>query len=85
MKSVKYAVLAALIGTFSLVGAVAQTTGIAPDDAGSSRAVNVSGSSNFISLEQQLSGKQDALRVKPLRITSTSGTSRLSGTAANPD
>lgn len=83
MKSIKYAVLAALLGTASLVSAAAQSVEVAPDYATDNAAVNVSGSSSFISLEQQLSGKQDNLRVKPLHITSTSGASKLSGIAAN--
>lgn len=82
MKSVKYAVLGVMLGTVS-VGAAAQSLAVAPDELATASAVNVSGSSSLISLEQQLSGKQDNLRVKPFNIASTSGVSKLSGTAAN--
>jgi len=83
MKSVKYTVLALLLGTVSFASAAAQSLAVAPDYMTTTSAVNVSGSGSLITLEQQLSGKQDNLRVKPFRITSTSGASKLSGTAAN--
>ncbi|MEZ3500369.1 hypothetical protein [Pantoea sp. KPR_PJ] len=83
MKSVKFAVVALLLGTVSFAGAAAQSLAVAPDDQAMTSAVKVSGSSSLISLEQQLSGKQDNLRVKPFRITSTSGVSKLSGTATS--
>lgn len=83
MKSVTFAVLAALLGTASLASAAAQHIEVAPYAQTSAAAVNVSGSSSFISLEQQLAGKQDNSRVQPFRINSTSGASGLSGTAAS--
>lgn len=83
MKNVKYVVLAALLGTVSFASAAAQPFEAAPYYQTEAAAVNVSGSSSLISLEQQLSGKQDNSRVKSFRITSTSGASKLSGTAAS--
>lgn len=83
MKSVKLAVLAALLSTTSFVSAAAQQLEVGPSGQTGAAAVNVSGSSSLITLEQQLSGKPDTRRVKPFPIASTSGASRLSGTAAN--
>ena len=83
MKSVKYVVMAALLSTASVASAAAQQLEAAPYYQTEAAAVNVSGSGSLISLEQQLSGKQDSVRVKPFPIASTSGTSRLSGTAAS--
>jgi len=81
MKSVKYVVMAALLSTVSLASA-AQQLEAAPYYQTEAAAVNVSGSGSLISLEQQLSGKQDNVRVKSFPIASTSGASRLSGTAS---
>ncbi|MDU5779351.1 MAG: hypothetical protein E6Z83_00940 [Pantoea sp.] len=83
MKSVKYVVMAALLSTASVASAAAQQLEAAPYYQTEAAAVNVSGSGSLISLEQQLSGKQDSVRVKPFPIASTSGASRLSGTAAS--
>ncbi|MGJ0192948.1 multiple stress resistance protein BhsA [Pantoea sp. RRHST58] len=83
MKSVKFVIVAALLSTVSLASAAAQQPEAAPYYQTAAAAVNVSGSSSLISLEQQLSGKQDNIRVKPFRIASTSSASRLSGTAAS--
>ena len=83
MKSVKYSLLAALLGVVSFASSAAQQPEAAPYYQTEAVTVNVSGSSSLISLEQQLSGKQDNGRVKSFRITSTSGASRLSGTAAS--
>lgn len=83
MKSMKYVVMAALLSTASVASAAAQQLEAAPYYQTETAAVNVSGSGSLISLEQQLSGKQDSVRVKPFPIASISGTSRLSGTAAS--
>ena len=82
MKSMKYVVMAALLSTASVASAAAQQLEAAPYYQTETAAVNVSGS-GLISLEQQLSGKQDSVRVKPFPIASISGASRLSGTAAS--
>lgn len=83
MKSVKYVVMAALLGTISFASAAAQPLQAAPCFQTGAAAVNVSGSSSLISLEQQLSGKQESGRVTSFPIASISGASRLSGTAAS--
>ncbi|HAT25074.1 MAG: hypothetical protein E6559_19825 [Pantoea sp.] len=83
MKSMKYVVMAALLSTASVASAAAQQLEAAPYYQTETAAVNVSGSGSLISLEQQLSGKQDSVRVKPFPIASISGASRLSGTAAS--
>jgi len=83
MKGVNVFVMAALLSTFSLASAAARQPEAAPYYQTEAAAVNVSGSSSLISLEQQLSGKRDSSRVTSFPIASTSGASRLSGTAAS--
>lgn len=81
MKSVKIAVLAALISAASFAGTAAQTGGFVPFDPQGAGVVSATGSSSLTSLEQQLSGRTGDRQGKPLLITSTSGDSRLHGTA----
>lgn len=81
MKHSSLMVTAALLSSISFASVAAQQVSSTPLDAQKIGVISATGSTNLISLEQQLSEKASDVGAKSFRITSTSGNNNLHGTA----
>lgn len=81
MKRISMIVAAALLSGLSFTSVAAQQVGSTPLDQQRVGVISATGSSNLTSLEQQLSEKASDAGAKSFRITSTSGSNNLHGTA----
>ncbi|MBE5251647.1 multiple stress resistance protein BhsA [Mixta mediterraneensis] len=81
MKSLNIAVLAFALSSVSFASLAAQKVREAPMDQQKIGVISATGSTNLTSLEQQLSDKASDVGAKSFRITSTSGSNNLHGTA----
>jgi multiple stress resistance protein BhsA len=81
MKSLKMALVAAVLASLSFASFAAQEVINAPLEQQRIGVISATGSSNLTSLEQQLSAKASDAGAKTFRITSTSGNNNLHGTA----
>ncbi|MGK3141368.1 multiple stress resistance protein BhsA [Pantoea sp. C2G6] len=82
MKRINRLVVAALLSSLSFASVAAQSVNCAPLDQQKIEVISATGSSTLTSLEQQLSARGSNAGVKSFRITSTSGSNNLPGTAA---
>ncbi|MCJ7926086.1 MAG: DUF1471 domain-containing protein [Pantoea vagans] len=80
MKRINMMVAAVLSG-FSFASVAAQQVSSTPLDQQKIGVISATGSTNLTSLEQQLSEKASDVGAKSFRITSTSGSNNLHGTA----
>lgn len=81
MKSINMMVVAAVLGGLSFASVAAQQVSSTPLDQQKIGVISATGSTNLLSLEQQLSEKASDAGAKSFRITSTSGSNNLHGTA----
>jgi len=81
MKAITMLVAAAVLSGLSFTSVAARQVSNTPLDQQKTGVISATGSTNLISLEQQLSGKASDAGVKSFRITSTSGSNNLHGTA----
>jgi len=81
MKSINMMVVAALLSGLSFASVAAQQVSSTPLDQQKIGVISATGSTNLTSLEQQLSEKASDVGAKSFRITSTSGSNNLHGTA----
>jgi len=81
MKRISMIVAAALLSGLSFTSVAAQQVSSTPMDQQRVGVISATGSSNLTSLEQQLSEKASDAGAKSFRITSTSGSNNLHGTA----
>jgi multiple stress resistance protein BhsA len=81
MKSINMMVLAAVLSGLSFTSVAAQQVSSTPLDQQKIGVISATGSTNLLSLEQQLSEKASDAGAKSFRITSTSGSNNLHGTA----
>ncbi|MGC0867269.1 UNVERIFIED_ORG: multiple stress resistance protein BhsA [Pantoea agglomerans] len=81
MKSINMMVVAAVLSGLSFASVAAQQVSSTPLDQQKIGVISATGSTNLISLEQQLSEKASDAGAKSFRITSTSGSNNLHGTA----
>lgn len=81
MKSISMMVVAALLGSLSFASVAAQQVTQSPLDQQKIGVISATGSTNLTSLEQQLSDRASDVGAKSFRITSTSGSNNLHGTA----
>lgn len=81
MKSINMMVVAAVLSGLSFASVAAQQVSSTPLDQQKIGVISATGSTNLLSLEQQLSEKASDAGAKSFRITSTSGSSNLHGTA----
>jgi multiple stress resistance protein BhsA len=81
MKRISMIVAAALLSGLSFTSVAAQQVSSTPLDQQRVGVISATGSSNLTSLEQQLSEKASDAGAKSFRITSTSGSNNLHGTA----
>lgn len=81
MKSINMMVVAAVLSGLSFASVAAQQVSSTPLDQQKIGVISATGSTNLLSLEQQLSEKASDAGVKSFRITSTSGSNNLHGTA----
>ncbi|KAF6663024.1 DUF1471 domain-containing protein [Enterobacteriaceae bacterium EKM102V] len=81
MKRISMIVAAALLSSLSFTSVAAQQVSSTPLDQQRVGVISATGSSNLTSLEQQLSEKASDAGAKSFRITSTSGSNNLHGTA----
>lgn len=81
MKRISMIVAAALLSGLSFASVAAQQVSRTPLDQQRVGVISATGSSNLTSLEQQLSEKASDAGAKSFRITSTSGSNNLHGTA----
>lgn len=82
MKSINMMVVAAVLSGLSFASVAAQQVSSTPLDQQKIGVISATGSTNLLSLEQQLSEKASDAGAKSFRITSTSGSNNLHGTAA---
>ncbi|WP_336998756.1 multiple stress resistance protein BhsA [Pantoea agglomerans] len=81
MKSINMMVVAAVLSGLSFASVAAQQVSSTPLDKQKIGVISATGSTNLLSLEQQLSEKASDAGAKSFRITSTSGSNNLHGTA----
>ncbi|WP_307746411.1 YdgH/BhsA/McbA-like domain containing protein [uncultured Pantoea sp.] len=81
MKSINMMVVAAVLSGLSFTSVAAQQVSSTPLDQQKIGVISATGSTNLLSLEQQLSEKASDAGAKSFRITSTSGSNNLHGTA----
>lgn len=81
MKSINMMVVAAVLSGLSFASVAAQQVSSTPQDQQKIGVISATGSTNLLSLEQQLSEKASDAGAKSFRITSTSGSNNLHGTA----
>ncbi|GME42973.1 hypothetical protein CRM79_04480 [Pantoea agglomerans] len=81
MKRINMIVAAAVLSGLSFASVAAQQVNSTPLDQQKIGVISATGSTNLTSLEQQLSGKASDVGAKSFRITSTSGSNNLHGTA----
>ncbi|WP_307743187.1 YdgH/BhsA/McbA-like domain containing protein [uncultured Pantoea sp.] len=81
MKRISMIVAAALLSGLSFTSVAAQQVSSTPLDQQRVGVISATGSSNLTSLEHQLSEKASDAGAKSFRITSTSGSNNLHGTA----
>ena len=81
MKSINMMVVAAVLSGLSFASVAAQQVSSTTLDQQKIGVISATGSTNLLSLEQQLSEKASDARAKSFRITSTSGSNNLHGTA----
>ncbi len=81
MKSINMMVVAAVLSGLSFASVAAQQVSSTPLDQQKMGVISATGSTNLLSLEQQLSEKASDAGAKSFRITSTSGSNNLHGTA----
>ncbi|MEN4689144.1 multiple stress resistance protein BhsA [Pantoea agglomerans] len=81
MKSINMMVVAAVLSGLSFASVAAQQVSSTPLDQQKISVISATGSTNLLSLEQQLSEKASDAGAKSFRITSTSGSNNLHGTA----
>ncbi|MEN4534359.1 multiple stress resistance protein BhsA [Pantoea agglomerans] len=81
MKSINMLVVAAVLSGLSFASVAAQQVSSTPLDQQKIGVISATGSTNLLSLEQQLSEKASDAGAKSFRITSTSGSNNLHGTA----
>ncbi|AOE41386.1 YdgH/BhsA/McbA-like domain containing protein [Pantoea agglomerans] len=81
MKSINMMVVAAVLSGLSFASVAAQQVSSTPLDQQKIGVISATGSTNLLSLEQQLSEKASDAGAKSFRITSTSGSNNLHGTA----
>lgn len=81
MKSINMMVVAAVLSGLSFASVAAQQVSSTPLDQQKIGVISTTGSTNLLSLEQQLSEKASDAGAKSFRITSTSGSYNLHGTA----
>ncbi|MCL9649915.1 DUF1471 domain-containing protein [Pantoea agglomerans] len=81
MKNINMMVVAAVLSGLSFASVAAQQVSSTPLDQQKIGVISATGSTNLISLEQQLSEKASDAGAKSFRITSTSGSNNLHGTA----
>ncbi|MEN4693239.1 YdgH/BhsA/McbA-like domain containing protein [Pantoea agglomerans] len=80
MKSINMMVVAAVLSGLSFASVAAQQVSSTPLDQQKIGVISATGSTNLLSLEQQLSEKASDAGAKSFRITSTSGSNNLHGT-----
>lgn len=81
MKSINMMVAVAVLSGLSFASVAAQQVSSTPLDQQRIGVISATGSTNLTSLEQQLSEKASDVGAKSFRITSTSGSNNLHGTA----
>ncbi|KOA68783.1 YdgH/BhsA/McbA-like domain containing protein [Pantoea sp. CFSAN033090] len=81
MKNINMMVVAAVLSGLSFASVAAQQVSSTPLDQQKTGVISATGSTNLLSLEQQLSEKASDAGAKSFRITSTSGSNNLHGTA----
>lgn len=81
MKSINMMVVAAVLSGLSFASVAAQQVSSTPLEQQKIGVISATGSTNLLSLEQQLSEKASDAGAKSFRITSTSGSNNLHGTA----
>lgn len=81
MKRINMMVAAAVLSGLSFASVAAQQVSNTPLDQQKIGVISATGSTNLTSLEQQLSEKASDVGAKSFRITSTSGSNNLHGTA----
>ncbi|AVV37948.1 multiple stress resistance protein BhsA [Pantoea vagans] len=81
MKRINMIVAAAVLSGLSFASVAAQQVSSTPLDQQKIGVISATGSTNLTSLEQQLSEKASDVGAKSFRITSTSGSNNLHGTA----
>lgn len=81
MKRINMMVAAAVLSGLSFASVAAQQVSSTPLDQKKIGVISATGSTNLTSLEQQLSEKASDVGAKSYRITSTSGSNNLHGTA----
>ncbi|PHP92120.1 DUF1471 domain-containing protein [Pantoea agglomerans] len=81
MKSINMMVVAAVLSGLSFASVAAQQVSSTPQDQQKIGVISATGSTNLLSLEQQLSEKASDAGAKSFRITLTSGSNNLHGTA----
>ena len=81
MKRINMMMMAAVLSGLSFASVAAQQVSSIPLDQQKIGVISATGSSNLTSLEQQLSDKASDVGAKSFRITSTSGSNNLHGTA----
>lgn len=81
MKSINMMVVAAVLSGLSFASVAAQQVSSTPLDQQKIGVISATGSTNLLSLEQQLSEKASDAGAKSFRITSTSGSNNLHGIA----
>ncbi|NEG82607.1 multiple stress resistance protein BhsA [Pantoea agglomerans] len=81
MKSINMMVVAAVLSGLSFASVAAQQVSSTPLNQQKIGVISATGSTNLLSLEQQLSEKASDAGAKSFRITSTSGSNNLHGTA----
>ncbi|MDQ0018897.1 multiple stress resistance protein BhsA [[Curtobacterium] plantarum] len=81
MKSINMMVVAAVLSGLSFASVAAQQVSSTPLDQQKIGVISATGSTNLLSLERQLSEKASDAGAKSFRITSTSGSNNLHGTA----
>ncbi|MDH2065936.1 YdgH/BhsA/McbA-like domain containing protein [Pantoea sp. GD03673] len=81
MKRINMIVTAAVLSGLSFASLAAQQVSSTPLDQQKIGVISATGSTNLTSLEQQLSEKASDVGAKSFRITSTSGSNNLHGTA----
>ena len=81
MKNINMMVVAAVLSGLSFASVAAQQASSTPLDQQKIGVISATGSTNLLSLEQQLSEKASDAGAKSFRITSTSGSNNLHGTA----
>lgn len=81
MKNINMMVVAAVLSGLSFASVAAQQVSSTPLDQQKIGVISATGSTNLLSLEQQLSEKASDAGAKSFRITSTSASNNLHGTA----